>query len=76
MDVYLCDECGLELKKKPEFCVLCGCKEFRQFTKPDPDPEDQKEIDLLESVIDDLGTYTKDCDPGDAGLTYGEDHQH
>lgn len=67
MDIYICTECGVEVKhKKPEACPFCGCKEFDKRNRPDPTEDDKKYTKLYDEVIDKLDEYTEDCDPFDS----------
>lgn len=64
MIVWICDECGCELKEKVESCPLCKrSNSFWEDEKSDPNNDDKEISKKYEEVIEGLEKYTEKCEP-------------
>ena len=75
MIIYMCDNCGCEVREeKPDLCPLCRRKRanFTEHEVPDPDTEEIKSSKKYEEVLKILDTYTEGLEPESAKDAFEE----
>jgi hypothetical protein len=75
MIIYMCDNCGCEVKdEKPDLCPLCRRKraDFSEYEFPDPDSEEIKSQKLYDEALAILDEYTKGLMPESAKDAFEE----
>lgn len=71
---YVCSGCEAEVPdKKPEFCPLCGRRNFDQIEKEvKKDPEDDKYKDKYDEVLEKLEEYSEGTEPEDMKCSFAD----